>query len=110
MKKINWKTVGKTVGKCIGYVGGAMLYSFAAMSAFKYTDQPVAIRDNTAAGYNEAVEAIMKSDMAGWYKNDAIQALKKDGNVEFYRAIIHIVSDRGTADWYRVDMIKKLSQ
>lgn len=106
MGKIDWKAAGKF----IGHVGEGMLYAFAAVTAWKLSDQTVAIPISTAVKYDEAVDAIMKSDMTSYYKSEAIEALKQDGSVEYYRSVAHIVNDTSTTSYYRLEMIKKLNK
>jgi hypothetical protein len=43
-------------------------------------------------------------------KSSAAAALKRDGNTEFYKAIVHIAKDSGAYSHDKVDMIKQLSQ
>lgn len=66
-------------------------------------------RTTYCAGYSGAVDAIMKSEMSSYYKQEAIRALRRDGDDEYYRAISYIVNDSNTSSYYVVEMINGLN-
>ena len=109
MSKIDWKSVGRFMG----HVGEGMLYTFAAVTAWKLSDRSdryVVNPISVAGEYDEAVDVIMRSDMTSYYKSEAIEALKQDGSSAYYRSVAYIVNDDNTTDYYRLEMIKKLSK
>lgn len=67
------------------------------------------IRYIDGASYSDAVGAILDSGMLGSYKDEAVSLLPKDGDSEFYKAIISIVNSNILGS-YKVDTIKKLCE
>lgn len=107
MKKINWGSVRGYAEQLCEAASYVLVY-VAANKAMKY----VLDCDNTyeRVGYDDAIHAIMSSDMYSHDKASAAAALKRNGNAEFYKAIVHIIKDSDTYSHNKVDMIKQLSQ
>ena len=105
MKKIDWSTV-KNIAEL---VGGATCYVLMVAASQKMIDYAT---DNYISeyGYNEAVKAIMDSGMYSHDKCDAVSTLKRDGDCELYKAIIHIVKDSRLYSHDKLKMVKELCQ
>ena len=58
-------------------------------------------------GYYDAVNAIMKSDMWDFYKQEAISSLKRDGSAEMYTTVITII-DSDMWEYQKLNMIKEI--
>lgn len=106
MKKFNWKPV-KDFAEI---VGGAACYILMLAASNKVMERISEYPESSFAGYDDAIGAIMKSDMYSHDKASAAAALKRNGSSEFYRAIIHIAKDRSMYSHDKVNMIKQLSQ
>lgn len=100
----------KPVGEFARQIGEVALYGLAIAASWKFSDYMTKIPDSKPIGFDDAVSAIMKSDMYSHDKSDAAAALKRNGNAEFYQAIVHIAKDSAAYSHDRVDMIKRLSQ
>lgn len=60
-------------------------------------------------GYDDAVEAIMSSDMYSSSKRDAVALLKRGENEEYYRAVIHtVLSDMYSSS--KIDILRNMSE
>lgn len=106
MRKIDWKAVrnfAEDVCEIAAY--GVML-----AATYKVVGYINVETDSQIAGYDDAVSAIMKSDMYSHDKRAAVTALTRGGDMEFYRAIIHIAKDSSMYSHDKVDMIKRLSE
>lgn len=106
MAKINWKPVGEFAGdlcKIVGY-GLALVLPHAIVGYVSSKNDTTTV----TANYSGAVEAIMKSDMMSSYKQEAINALKTDGSIDYYKAVIHVVYSSAMSS-YKVNMIRDLS-
>lgn len=104
--KINWKPV-KDFAELVGGIAAYVILVAAtgkAMECVHYES------DNTTAHYDDAVSAIMKSDMYSHDKADAAAALKRIASSEFYKAIIHIAEDNSVYSHDKANMIKALSE
>ena len=104
MAKLDWKPVGEFAGefcKIVGYGLALVLPRVVVGYLSNKTDKVTA--DDSGAG-----ESIMNSDMMSSYQQEAIQALKTDGSVDYYKAVIHIVYSSAMSS-YKVSMIKDLS-
>lgn len=104
--KINWKPV-KDFAEV---VGGAVTYVVMIAAYRKFMEHLTVDYNSGIAGYGDAVDAIMKSGMFSHDKADAVAALKRTGNSEFYKAMIHIAEDDSMFSRDKVNMIKELSQ
>lgn len=108
MKKIDWKNVGKKVGNIVenGFIL-ALTYGFM----FSQPRKNVYVTKNyggMTANYSKAAKAIVESDMLDHYKADAMEALKHDGDADYYETVISIANS-DMLDHYKADMITKLS-
>lgn len=101
MKKLSEKqlhTIGKYVKAGCKFAAYGLL---TVLSCSSITDEIV--------GYSDAVDAIINSDMLGSYKREAVDALLKDQDNEFYKAVIHIVNSDMLGS-YKLDSIKRLCE
>ena len=106
MKKFVWKPVGEFVGqlcKCASYV-------LMLAASNKVADYVIGEPGSSYAGYDDAIGAIMNSDMYSHDKAAAAGALKCDGTSDFYKAIIHIANSSDSYSHDKVSMVKELSQ
>lgn len=60
------------------------------------------------ADYSGAIKAIMNSDMLGSYKKDAVEAVQKDKDEDYYKSVIEVVNSNMLGS-YKVETIKKIS-
>lgn len=60
------------------------------------------------ADYSGAIKAIMNSDMLGSYKKDAVEAVQKDRDEDYYKSVIEVVNSNMLGS-YKVETIKKIS-
>ena len=80
----------------------------AVLSCSSITDDILRkIRYTGDVGYSDAVNAIMNSDMMGSYKRDAIEALPKDKDCEFYKSVMYI-ANADMMGSYKVDLIRRM--
>lgn len=106
MKKIKWESI-RGYAEQLCEVASYLLVYTAANKGMKYLldcgyKEPV--------GYDDAVQAIMHSGMYSHDKANAVSALKRDGDTEFYKAIVHIAKSSGMYSHDKVNMIEQLSQ
>lgn len=104
MKKFNLKLIGefaldvcKVVGCGLAIVLPRVLVGYAVNKSNAVT-----------ADYSGAVEAIVKSDMLSSYQQEAIEALKTDGSIDYYKAVIQVAGSSSLSS-YKVNMIRSLS-
>lgn len=105
MKKLNLEPVvnfAKDVGKVVGY---------GLLMALPYAVNSVVTRevDNRPVGYSDAVKAITQSSMLGSQQHEALAAMRKDGDGDYYKSIIHIVKGSALGSTM-VEMIQELSK
>jgi hypothetical protein len=105
MKKINLEPVKKIASGALDLV----LYGALLATSYKAAEYVAFGTNNVSSGYDDAVYAIMKSDMFSHHKRDAVSALKRNGNTEFYNAIIHIAKDSSMFSHDKAKMIEHLS-
>lgn len=106
MKKINWETIRGYAEQLCEVASYVLVYT-AASKAMSYV---LDVDSCERVGYDDAVYAIMHSSMYSHDKSEAAAALKRNGNAEFYKAIVHIAKDSSTYSHDKVDMIKALSE
>ena len=58
-------------------------------------------------GFNDAVDAIVESDMSDWYKSNALAMVKRNMDTNYYKAVASIANG-DASDWYKVQMIQNL--
>lgn len=97
----NVGTFMKKVCKVACYVTPILASYAARMNA-------PAERNSLTIGYDDVVNAILHSSMLSSDKCVAVEAIKRDGNEELYKAIIHIVRDSSMLTSYKIEMIKHL--
>ena len=98
------------VGKITKQVG-KLIVCGVAFKLLNSLNENVTVNYNssTATGYGAAVEAIMNSNMWSSDKHEAIAALNRKGNAEYFRAVIAVVeSSMWSSD--KLDTIKGLSR
>ena len=61
------------------------------------------------ADYSGAIKAIINSSMLSSYKQDAIEAVKKDQDATYYKSVIEVVNSNMLGS-YKVETIKKINQ
>ena len=106
MKRIDWKSIGDFVG----HVGEIALYGIAVVASYKIGDYVINNElGSETVGYEDAVKAIMASDMYSHDKRDAIEALNRHETADYYGAIVHIAKDSSMFSHDKVKMIKNLS-
>ena len=105
MKKINWESV-RGYAEQLCEVASYLLVYTAASKGMKYV---LDCGDREPVRYDDAVNAIMHSGMYSHDKADAVAVLKRDGDVEFYKAIVHIAKSSGMYSHDKVDMIKRMN-
>lgn len=100
MNNIDWKAIGRVAGRVLG----AAAFGYLVTNSQKFES------NITSYGYGQAVKAISESDMFSSDKRDAITELKRDGNTEFYKAIVSIANDTSMFSGDKASMIKNLSK
>lgn len=106
MKKVGWSIV-KGIAEQLCEVGAYVLVY--AVSSKVMTD--IFNGDSfERVGYDDAVYAIMHSNMYSHDKSDAVAVLKRNENSAFYKAIVHIAKNSGTYSHDKLDMIQELNQ
>lgn len=105
MKNVNVEPIVK-----FAKVAGRVLLAATAMCvANKFNEGASELCDIMTAKYSNAVNAIMDSPMFSSDKRNAISALKRDGDAEYYRAVIRIANDGELFGSDKVRMIEELS-
>jgi hypothetical protein len=105
MMKLDLKTIGKVVEPVLEIAA----CSFLVWASYKYVGDTTAIDNDLSAGYDDAVKAIMDSDMYSHDKQSAVSALKLHGTAEFYKAIVYITNS-GMYSHEKVESIKRLCE
>lgn len=109
---MNVKIDKEQVGKIIAGAGKVAIcgLSCLALIAPHVEGSIGAVKRLTAkADYSGAVKAILNSDMLGSYKQEAVEAVQKDRDVDYYKSIIEVVNSNMLGS-YKVNMIKKISE
>lgn len=102
----NFKTIGKIAKAGCTFAARSLVLVLSYTSA---KDIIETIRYSGKVGYNDAVSAIMSSSMFSSNKNEAVSALKKDGDSELYKAVIHVVRSNMLSS-NKVETIKNICQ
>lgn len=106
MRKVNLKPVLEFAKDICGIVAcGAGILALSKLNE-KMLETPSSV---TVARYSDAVNAIMESDMFSSDKRRAVSVLKRDGDTEFYKAIIAVAKDDSMFSCDQVHMIEHLS-
>ena len=79
------------------------------LSSITVSDLLNAVRYCGNVGYDDAVRAIMSSNMMSSYKTEAISVLKHEGTSDYYRAVISTVNSDMMSS-YKVDAIRNMSK
>lgn len=111
MKKINWKKVGETtwdVCTAVGTLAGIGLLMGVTGILQDKLEIGVTKQEVVTGTYDNAVSAILNSNMMTSYKVDAVNLLKKDGEYSYYKAVIGVVQSDMMSS-YKIDMIRSLS-
>ena len=105
MRDFNWKPVGKFAKEvCNVLAFGAVMMLMRGNDVKTFSNHDYAI-----GTFDGAVSAIMRSDMFSHDKEKAITALKRNGDMTYYKAVIHVANDEDTYSHNKVDMIQSLS-
>lgn len=104
--KINWKPVKDFAELVCGATAYVLLLAASGKAMNYVTDSP----NSGIAGYDDAVNAIMKSGMYSHDKARAVAELKRNESSTFYKAIIHIAKDSSMYSHDKVSMIAEMSQ
>lgn len=109
--KIDRETIKKIAigaGKILVY-GSLTLLGMKLNNEAKhvYYDEYVDCDDCNDYGYNDAIDAIINSDMSSCYKDSAIRRVKPHMTKEYYKAVASIAKGNDS-DCYKVSMIRKL--
>lgn len=100
----------ETIKNVAGQVWDVVSYGLMLAASYKVAEYISSGNNNHTAGYDDAVEAIMKSGMYSHDKRDGVAALKRYGTQEFYKAIVHVAKDSSMYSHDKVEMIKALSE
>lgn len=103
MKNFNFEQLGNCVMTICGFVVVGAVAVMAGMSADDTT-----INNGAAAGYSDAVNAIVNSNMWSSDKQTAIAAMDKHANREIYKAVIAIINNDSMWSSDKVVAIKAL--
>lgn len=105
MKRIDWKFVGE----CAKSVGKGMAYglALATVCGTKITVKRTYVSET--AGYYEAVDSVMNSNMLDSYKRTVVEMIKPDGNSGYYKSVISVM-ESNMLDSYKRDTIEALSE
>lgn len=79
------------------------------LSSITISDLLNAVRYCGNVGYDDAVKAIMNSNMMSSYKTEAVSAVKRDGTPDYYRAVISTVNS-DMMSHYKIDAIRNMSE
>ena len=99
------------VGKIIVGTGKALMcgLSCLALIAPHVENSVSAVKRLTAkADYSGAIKAITNSDMLGSYQRDAVEAVQKDRDEDYYKSVIEVANSNMLGS-YKVETIKKIS-
>lgn len=99
------------VGKIVLGTGKVIVYglSYLALIAPNLENSISAMKRLTVkADYGGTVGAIMNSDMLGSYKREAVEAVQKNRDTGYYKAVIEVVNSNMLGS-YKVETIKKIN-
>ena len=88
MSKIDWKTVGKSIGNVFWVAVAGLLVS----QSIKNDNYVLETKVDYGATCSDAIGAIMESDMWDNDKERAVTLLDKHGTTEYYKSIIKIAN------------------
>ena len=104
------KSISGHVGKIAKQIGNLIVcgVTFKLLNSLN-ENVTVNYNSSTATGYGAAVEAIMNSDMWSSNKHEAIAALDRKGDTEYFKAVIAVAeSTMWSSD--KLNTIKGLSR
>ena len=96
--------------KIIRPLGRILAFGAVLAIAKEVGENPSVYRNAVDADYNDAIAAIMDSDLFSSDKQLATMLLKRDGDVKYYKAVITIVNDTSMFASDKVETIKYLSE
>ena len=99
------------VGKIIAGTGKAIVCGLSCLALIApHVENSVSAvkRLVVKADYSGAIKAIMNSDMLGSYKKDAVEAVQKDRDEDYYKSVIEVVNSNMLGS-YKVETIKKIT-
>lgn len=88
MKNFNMERIGNCVMTICGLVVAGAIVAVNVATA-----DDIGVHNGAYAGYGDAVNAIMNSNMWSSDKRSAIAAMDKNANKEIYKAVIAIATD-----------------
>lgn len=104
----NFKMSKDTIGAIVKGAGNVL--AFASMFVLPYLPRKEICeitRTNSKASYDDAISAIMKSDMLSSDKAKAATIVRKDHDSELYKAIVQIIeSDMLSSD--KIEVIERI--
>ena len=106
---VNLEPVKEFAGKTLEVVGIGLV-TFASLWCAAKADEFNSTKTVYVAGYSDAVDAIMKSKMSSYYKQEAVKKLKRDGDIEYYKAVSYIVNSQDMSSYYMVEAIEGLGK
>ena len=106
MRKINWEPI-KNFAEGVGTILGVGFVTCASIWCAGKSEEFNKV--TCVAGYSDAVDVIMKSDMHSYYKQEAVKVLKRDGDEEYYKAIANIAKAEDMHSYYKAVLIEELS-
>ena len=107
---MNIKMNKEQVGKIIVGTGKVVVYGLSCLALIApHVENSIdAVKRLTAkADYSGAIKAIMNSDMLGSYKKDAVEAVQKDRDEDYYKSVIEVANSNMLGS-YKVETIKKI--
>lgn len=105
MKTNNLKNTAKTIGKVTGKAGLAILSAIAySMMETSYEQEQV---ENSVNGYSKAVDAISKSNLLSFQKQEAISMLPTNESSSFYDAVITVITSN-MPSFSKIDTIENM--
>lgn len=105
MGKVNWESIGNTVGAVCEVAACGLIW----LVACKYIDSAAETYVAESVGYDDAVSAIMDSGMFSNDKAGAVTALKKYASDEYYKAVISI-AESGMFSDEKLNTIRNISE
>ena len=106
------KVNGKQIGKVIMGTGKVLICTLSSLALIAphvesgvNTVKRLVVKPN----YNGAIKTIVNSDMLGSYKKEAVDAVLKDKDSEYYKSVMSVVNSNVMGS-YKVELIKKISE
>ena len=105
MSKLNLKPVGEAIGKACKAVGyGLVIFAPRIIEAYVETHK------GESCGYNDAVNAILESDMWASDIPEAISSLKRGKPASYYKAIVDVANSDSLWASDKLELIQELAK